>query len=116
MNNLREQVAGAVTQKLVDAALHVSHVDVDGLATKITDAILPLLRTKDLWKSVAKLRDEEKVLCEYVTSTPALLSLLYDIGLLPEQTMGTRDFGRTMMIAAYWRKEFSPAAVGEVEK
>ena len=48
---------------------------------------------------------EEKALCEFIYDTPALLSLLYDVDLLPEQTQGTRDFGRTMLIAAYWRRE-----------
>lgn len=55
---------------------------------------------------MAKIRDEETALLNYISTTPSLLSLLYDIDLLPEQTMGKRDFGRTMMIAAYWRKEF----------
>lgn len=53
--------------------------------------------------------DEEKVLCQFISDTPSLLSLLYDIDLLPEQTHGKRDFGRTMMIAAYWRQQFPPA-------
>jgi len=53
--------------------------------------------------------DKEKALCQFISDTPPLLSLLYDTGLLPEQTHGKRDFGRTMMIAAYWRKQFPPA-------
>lgn len=48
---------------------------------------------------------EEKSLLEFISGTPALMSLLYDTNLLPEQTHSTRDFGRTMLIAAYWRKE-----------
>lgn len=42
----------------------------------------------------------------YINDTPALLSLLYDTNLLPEQTHGTSDYYRTLLIAHAWKAQF----------
>ena len=40
----------------------------------------------------------------YINRTPELLSVLYDMNLLPEQLEeGTQDWGRMLMLAAAWR-------------
>lgn len=39
----RERLTCVVLQKLVDAGLHVRHVDVEGLATEIVDRILGIV-------------------------------------------------------------------------
>jgi len=46
-------------------------------------------------------------LLKYANQTPALLSLLYDIDLMPEQTMGRRDWLKTLTLIAAWRAEFN---------
>jgi len=51
-------------------------------------------------------------LLAYISVTPALMSLLYDIDLLPEQARGTRYWDRMLTIAAHWR-EYS---AGEAER
>ena len=41
----------------------------------------------------------------YINRTPALISLLYDIDLLPEQVEeGTLDWRRMMILAAWWQQ------------
>lgn len=42
----------------------------------------------------------------YINDTPALLSVLYDTDLLPEQTQETSDYYRTLLIAAAWKAQF----------
>jgi hypothetical protein len=42
-------------------------------------------------------------LLAYICDTPALLSLLYDIDLLPEQTVNTADYRTTLAIADAWK-------------
>jgi hypothetical protein len=50
----------------------------------------------------------EKELLAYISDTPALLSMLYDSDLLPEQTQGTGNYGRTLIIAIHWRGDHTP--------
>ena len=51
-------------------------------------------------------RAEQNDLLRYIANTPALLSLLYDGDLLPEQLLeGSRDWGRMLLIAGAWRAE-----------
>ncbi len=46
-------------------------------------------------------------LLQYVNNTPALLSLLYDLDLMPEQLeRGSRDWVRMLMIAKAWKDRF----------
>jgi hypothetical protein len=52
--------------------------------------------------------DLEKEFLAYISDTPALLSMLYDSDLLPEQTQGTGDYGRTLIIAIHWRRDHTP--------
>jgi hypothetical protein len=46
----------------------------------------------------------ETELLRYITDTPALLDLLYDTALLPEETGGSADYQRTLMIAAHHKR------------
>jgi len=43
---------------------------------------------------------------KYISETPPLLSLLYDMGLMPEQVgnkIGSKDWQRCYMLAEAWR-------------
>lgn len=47
-----------------------------------------------------------KDLMRYICDTPELLSLLYDLDLLPEQLEeGSKDYGRMLLITDAWRHE-----------
>lgn len=48
--------------------------------------------------------DRIKSLLSYANKTPELLSLLYDMDLLPEQLkQGTRDYSRMLMLINTWK-------------
>ena len=50
----------------------------------------------------------------YINNTPPLLSLLYDIDLLPEQTMREPKYHiKTLRIAEAWRNQFNTESRGE---
>lgn len=55
-------------------------------------------------------RDEHiRMLQRYINDTPELLSLLYDIDMMPEQLkIGTREFCRMLAIAEAWRHSNTP--------
>ena len=58
----------------------------------------------DIPENIEKLTRELNV---YITDTPELFSLLYDIDLLPEQVIGepgSLDWRRCYMIAEAWRR------------
>ena len=45
----------------------------------------------------------------YINATPQLLSLLYDMDLIPEQLeQGSKDFNRMMVLAVWHRHELAP--------
>ena len=45
-------------------------------------------------------------LLKYINDRPALVSLLYDLDMLPEQLdEGSRDYGRMLLIAEAWRND-----------
>jgi hypothetical protein len=51
-------------------------------------------------------------LLKYINETPALLSLLYDIDLLPEQVINEEnkfEWWRMFLIAEAWRNQFMTA-------
>jgi hypothetical protein len=58
----------------------------------------------------------EKELLAYISDTPALLSMLYDSDLLPEQTQGTGNYGRTLIIAIHWRRDHTPDPAASEKK
>lgn len=41
--------------------------------------------------------------CAYANATPALLSMLYDLGMMPEQVREPRDMTRFMSVVTHWR-------------
>ncbi len=45
----------------------------------------------------------ERELLNYINDTPRLLSLLYDIDLLPEQTLNSKYWIKTLIIAEQWK-------------
>ena len=61
-----------------------------------------------------KITDEEieKALLEYINATPAMQSLLYDLGMMPEEIMARTgetyrinpDWRRMLIIADAWRE------------
>jgi hypothetical protein len=49
---------------------------------------------------------EELELLNYVKDDPLLLSLLYDLDLMPEQTVNTKKYYDTLTIINHWREAF----------
>ena len=52
---------------------------------------------------MTEISQTESELLSYINDTPRLMSLLYDINLLPEQTMDSRHWRKTLIIAEQWR-------------
>ena len=48
--------------------------------------------------------DSEKELIAYINATPSLMSLLYDINLLPELPLDSTQKRHMLLIAVHWRE------------
>ena len=63
----------------------------------------------------------EAVLLDYINSTPAMQSLLHDLGMLPEEIMSRAgkayrknpDWVRMLVIADHWREQESTIVTEE---
>ncbi len=53
-------------------------------------------------------------LLAYIVDTPALTSLLYDINLLPEQTMDTDYYFKTLLVANAWKNNHESILDGAI--
>lgn len=50
-------------------------------------------------------------LLQYINATPALLSLLYDLDLMPEQlAVGSKDWMRMLQLAQWYRHTIATSA------
>lgn len=57
-----------------------------------------------------------EIACKYANDTPELLSMLYDIDLMPEQATPGATRHRFMVIVAHWRHAFSEHSKSDIEK
>lgn len=62
----------------------------------------------NLTESVQEMPEDVKKQCDEMLSTinqdPILLSLLYDLDLLPEQISTKRDFGKLVSVVQHWKR------------
>jgi hypothetical protein len=59
-------------------------------------------------KKTTEYTEDVKQLLRYICDTPELLSLLYDINMLPEQSEpGSIDWIKTLTIASAWKNRKS---------
>lgn len=76
-----------------------------------------IYREQDFQDTVPQHRDEIKRICAIVNMYPLLQSLLYDLGLLPEQTMGHPSLWNKTVTAVLHmealRAELSRPSTGE---